>query len=63
MPKPDGTLYPWEKAQINNANARYKSAVDATMRHPNSKAVYESIEKKALADLMTTTARYAGYRY
>ena len=63
MPKPDGTLYPWERAEINNARARYNNAVDRVARHPNSKDVYESLEKKAFADLMITTSRYAGYRY
>ncbi len=53
MPKPDGTMYPWERAEWNSARARY---------HPKSTHIYEALEKKAFADLMAVTAKYAGYK-
>ena len=28
MPKPDGTMYAWERAELNQAKARYDKAVD-----------------------------------
>ncbi len=37
MPKPDGTMYPWENAELNQAKVHYESAVDRVKRHPNSK--------------------------
>ncbi len=65
MPKPDGTLYRWELAELRNAQKRYDSAVDQHKMHRNSSSAphYESLEKKAFADLMTVTARYGGCRY
>ena len=62
MPRPDGTLYAWERAQINSARTSYCKAVDEVKRHPQSKAVYESLEKKAFAHLLTVTTRYSGCR-
>ena len=62
MPRPDGTLYPWERAELNNARARYDRAVDKLKRHPESKPIYEALEKEAFADLMIVNARYAGCR-
>lgn len=63
MPKPDGTLYPWEKAELHCAQSSYNDAVDLVKRHPNSAHIYESQEKKAFAHLMAVTARYAGCKY
>lgn len=60
MPKPDGTMYAWERAELNQAQVRYNEAVSAVQRHPNSAHIYQSLEKKAFADLMRITAKYAG---
>ena len=60
MPKRDGTMYAWERAELNQAKARYDRAVDEVKRHPNSAPIYQSLEKKAFADLMRITAKYAG---
>ncbi len=60
MPKPDGTMYAWERAELNQAKARYDKAVDRVKRHPNSARIYEADEKKTFADLMRITAKYAG---
>lgn len=60
MPKPDGTMYPWERAELNQAQVRYNEAVDAVKRHPNSAHIYQPLEKKAFADLMRISAKYAG---
>lgn len=60
MPKPDGTMYPWERAELNQAKARYDRAVDKVKMHPNSAHIYESLEKKAFADLMRISTKYAG---
>ncbi len=60
MPKPDGTMYPWEKAELHQANVRYHNAVNRVKMHPNSARIYEADEKKAFADLMRITAKYAG---
>jgi len=60
MPKPDGTLYAWERAELNQAKARYDKAVRRVKRHPSSARIYEADEKKAFADLMRITAKYAG---
>lgn len=62
MPKPNGTLYAWERAELNQAKARYDKAVDAVKRHPNSAHIYQAQEKKAFADLIRITAKYAGCR-
>ena len=60
MPKLDGTMYAWERAELNQAKARYDKAVDRVKRHPNSARIYEADEKKTFADLMRITAKYAG---
>ena len=60
MPKPDGTMYAWERAELNQAKARYDKAVDVVKQHPNSAAIYQSLEKKAFADLLRITTKYAG---
>ena len=60
MPKPDGTMYPWERAELHQANVRYHKAVNRVKMHPNSARIYEADEKKAFADLMRITAKYAG---
>lgn len=60
MPKSDGTMYPWERAELHQANVRYQNAVNKVKMHPNSARIYESDEKKAFADLMRITAKYAG---
>lgn len=60
MPKPDGTMYSWERAELNQARARYETAVDRVKRHSNSARIYEAQEKKAFADWMRVTAKYAG---
>lgn len=60
MPKPDGTMYAWERAELNQAKARYDKAVGRVKRHPNSTQIYKADEKKAFADLMRITAKYAG---
>jgi len=60
MPKPDGTMYPWERAELHQANVRYHNAVNRVKMHPNSARIYEADEKKAFADLMRITAKYAG---
>ena len=62
MPRPDGTMYPWEKAELHQANVRYHTAVNHVKMHPNSARIYEADEKKAFADLMRITAKYAGCR-
>ncbi len=62
MPKPDGTMYPWERAELNNAQARYEKAVRATKMHLHSARIYKAAEKKAFADLMAITAKYASCR-
>ena len=62
MPKPDGTMYPWERAELHQANVRYHNAVNRVKMHPNSARIYEADEKKAFADLMRITAKYAGCR-
>ena len=62
MPKPDGTLYSYERVQLRSAQDSYEKAVAETKRHPASKAIYESIEKKAFANLMMLTAKYGGGR-
>lgn len=60
MPKSDGTMYPWERAELHQANVRYQNAVNKVKMHPNSARIYEADEKKAFADLMRITAKYAG---
>ena len=60
MPRPNGTMYPWEKAELHQANVRYHNAVNRVKMHPNSARIYEADEKKAFADLMRITAKYAG---
>ena len=60
MPKPDGTMYPWERAELHQANVRYHNAVNRVKMHPNSARIYEADEKKTFADLMRITAKYAG---
>ena len=60
QPAPKKELYAWERAELNNAKARYERAVGETKRHPESRAIYESLEKKAHADYMAVLARYAG---
>ena len=62
MPRPDGTMYPWERAELHQANVRYHNAVNRVKMHPNSARIYEADEKKAFADLMRITAKYAGCR-
>lgn len=64
MPKPDGTLYIWERAELNGARKRYESAVNCCKMHANSSSIriYEAAEKKAFADLMRITTKYAGCR-
>jgi hypothetical protein len=53
-------MYAWERAELNGAKVRYDRAVDEVKRHPNSARIYQSLEKKAFADLMRITAKYAG---
>ena len=60
MPKPDGTMYPWEKAELHRAQARYEEAVRHVKMHPNSARIYQAEEKLAFANLMRITAKYAG---
>ena len=60
MPRPNGTMYPWERAELHQANVRYHNAVNRVKMHPNSARIYEADEKKAFADLMLITAKYAG---
>ena len=60
MPKSDGTMYPWERAELHQANVRYQNAVNKVKMHPNSARIYEADEKKAFADLMRITTKYAG---
>lgn len=60
MPKSDGTMYPWERAELHQANVRYQNAVNKVKMHPNSARIYEADEKKAFAELMRITAKYAG---
>lgn len=62
MPKPDGTLYPWERAELNGAQRRYESAVNQTKMHAKSSApgIYEAAEKRAYAEWMQTLTKYAG---
>ena len=60
MPRPNGTMYPWERAELHQANVRYHNAVNRVKMHPNSVRIYEADEKKAFADLMRITAKYAG---
>ena len=62
MPRPNGTMYPWERAELHQANVRYHNAVNRVKMHPNSARIYEADEKKAFADLMRITAKYAGCR-
>ena len=63
MPKPDGTLYSYERVQLRSTQDSYKKAIAETKRHPQSRAIYESLEKKAFARLMSLQAQYAGCRY
>ena len=60
MPKPNGTLYAWERAELNQAQKRYNSAVNHVKMHPNSARIYEADEKKAFAELMRISTKYAG---
>lgn len=62
MPKPDGTLYPWERAELNCARGRYEDAVNRCKMHARSGSIriYEASEKTAFADLIRITAKYAG---
>jgi len=62
MPKPDGTLYRWERAELNCAQKRYEDAVHRCKMHAHSSSIhiYEASEKVAFADLMRITAKYAG---
>lgn len=60
MPRLDGTMYPWERAELHQANVRYHNAVNRVKMHPNSARIYEADEKKAFAELMRITAKYAG---
>lgn len=53
-------MYAWERAELNQAKARYDKAVNEVKRHPRSAHIYESLEKKSFADLMRVTAKYAG---
>ena len=60
MPRLNGPMYPWERAELHQANVRYHNAVNRVKMHPNSARIYEADEKKAFADLMRITAKYAG---
>ena len=62
MPKPEGTMYPWEKAELRGAQKRYEDAVNRCKMHAHSSSIhiYEASEKVAFADLMRITAKYAG---
>ena len=51
MPTPNGTMYPWERAELHQANVRYHNAVNRVKMHPNSARIYEADEKKAFADI------------
>ena len=48
MPRPNGTMYPWERAELHQANVRYHNAVNRVKMHPNSARIYEADEKKSL---------------
>lgn len=62
MPKPDGTMYPWERAELNGAQRRYESAVNKTKMHAKSSlpGIHEAEEKRAYAELMRVSMKYAG---
>ena len=62
MPRSDGTMYIWEKAELNGAQRRYDKAVNCTKMCANTSNVHihEAAEKRAFADLMRATAKYAG---
>lgn len=62
MPKPDGTLHCWERAEQNLAQKRYEDAVRRCKIHAHSSSIhiYEASEKAAFAELMRITAKYAG---
>ena len=63
MPKPDGTLYGFERTEIFNAQRRYYRAVDELKMHgkdPRSYPRLEAAERKAFADLLCVQTKYAG---
>ena len=64
MPKPDGTLYRWELAELRNARASYESAVRRHQMHRNSSSAhhYEALEKIAFARMLQVQTKYAGCR-
>ncbi len=62
MPRPDGRLWPHERAELNMARHQYNKAVDKSKLHPESARMNDAAEKKAFAALMLTAAKYAGRR-
>jgi len=64
MPKPDGTLYRWELAELRQAEASYERAVHRTkMTQGSSSQPYnEAAEKVAFARLLSANTKYGGYR-
>ncbi len=62
MPRNDGTMYPWERAELHGAQKRYNNAVTQSMMHANDSnhRIHEAAEKRAFADLMRTVSKYAG---
>ncbi len=62
MPKPDGTLYRWELAELRCARKYYEDAVHRHMMHKNSSSAhhYEALEKIAFARMLQAEAKYGG---
>lgn len=59
--KKNGLTY-MEEVELRQARSRYERAVNRCKMHAHSSSIhiYEADEKKALADLMKITAKYAG---
>lgn len=63
MPRPDGRLWPHERAELNVKRRLYNEAVDKTKLHPESARMTDAAKEKAFAALMLTATKYAGCRY
>ena len=46
MPRPDGTMYPWERAELHQANVRYHKAVNRVKCTPNPRESTTPTRKK-----------------
>lgn len=63
MPRPDGRLWPHERAELHVRQQLHDKAVDNVKLHPESARMNEAAKEKAFAALMLAAAKYGGCRY